>query len=310
MSHNGGSSASSTLPASVRMAVSAFAGDTSAFTNARGIQRAKDRLTSAVRKKRLDSRYFQGEFYGPAIHQNRKMHLIAHHNMHDHLIDTSSSHVSKTIEDHLRVTRRAREQFANNTYKEEVREARNKIIDQDNELLLRGLFNVAKRRNEYNDALFLERVDRITRARDIARKNAQDWKVRGINRENQEILGRLCGTTSAYDSKGWERDFQRHKHNVKMCGKVKRVKSRKARHSKGFDASSSKADRDSGKLLPDYDHVRDRACLTYTQSKAFRRNKARHDRVEKRIERDRNRKEKLRRQREMSGRQGMRPGTY
>jgi len=65
----------------------------------------------------------------------------------------------------MRITRRAREQFANDTYKDQVREARNKVIDQDNELLLRGLFNVADRRNEYNDELFLERIDRVKNAR-------------------------------------------------------------------------------------------------------------------------------------------------
>ena len=53
----------------------------------------------------------------------------------------------------------------------------------------------------------------------------------------------------------------------------------------------SQADRDGGRLLPQYDHTRDQACLTYTKSKAFRRNKARHDRMERKAEKLRNKKE-------------------
>ena len=80
-------------------------------------------------------------------------------------LTTLLAHCTIAVDDHMRITRRAREQFANDTYKDQVREARNKVIDQDNELLLRGLFNVADRRNEYNDELFLERIDRVKNAR-------------------------------------------------------------------------------------------------------------------------------------------------
>ncbi len=51
------------------------------------------------------------------------------------------------------------------------------------------------------------------------------------------------------------------------------------------------ADRDTGALLPDYDHYKDPKCSTYTQTQAFRDNKARHDRMLKRLEESRQKKE-------------------
>ena len=94
-----------------------------------------------------------------------------------------------------------------------------------------------------------------------------------------------------------------------MSSKVKKVKSRKPKHKADFNASSSKAERDTGLLLPDYNHVRDKACLSYTQSKAFRRNKARHDRMEKKEAILRNKKKQMQRAREASNRAYARPAS-
>ena len=131
---------------------------------------------------------------------------------------------------HQKSTKATRELWLNNTYKETVRESRQKVVDQDNNLLLGRLYRTGFRRSQYDDEVFAEIYKRRKYARDFSRRVDQNERAKHIDFENQvppcpsttvsfvtmcvqltpppnlgaqNMLRRLTGTTAVYDHSHW-----------------------------------------------------------------------------------------------------------
>lgn len=218
------------------------------------------------------------------------MHLENHHKMHDALIDKSQSKVRNDIIAHQKSTKATRELWLNNTYKETVRESRQKIIDQDNNLLLGRLYRTGYRRSEYDDEIFAEIYKRRKYARDFSRRVDQNERAKDIDYENQNMLRRLTGTTAVYSHSQWEKDFQVSRGRCALAAKVKQPKnSRRPRHKSKFKASVSATEMRK-QLIPKYNSAADPFCQSYHQSKAQKKIIAKQRRLELREQRRRQRK--------------------
>ena len=214
--------------------------------------------------------------------------------MHDALIDEAQSKVRNDILAHQKSTKATRELWLNNTYKETVRESRQKVVDQDNNLLLGRLYRTGFRRSQYDDEVFAEIYKRRKYARDFSRRVDQNERAKHIDFENQNMLRRLTGTTAVYDHSHWEKDFMVSRQRCKLAAKVKRPKNfRRAKHTKKFRAAVSATDM-RNQLIPKYDAVADPFLKTYYKSKANKKHIAKQRRLEqmeaRRIQRQRDKR--------------------
>lgn len=272
--------------AALRFAVAGFGGSGKAQEKSFppvAVLKAATKIKARLRATREEKRYFDGEFRGPAPSKNKKMWIIKQHKMHDDLIDKASSKVRADIARHTERMKVNRAFFTNNTYKEDVRESQQRVIDQDNNLLLGQLYKIADRKNLYDDSDFVNLYKRRKQARNFARSIDVYERAKHLDFENQNMLRRLTGITACYDAKKWEADFARTRRFVEHSAQVKKPKwgAQKVKHKKKFRASASAVEMRK-QLIPAYDARKDKYCKAFHNSPAQRKIMAKQRRLEAR----------------------------
>jgi hypothetical protein len=220
---------------------------------------------------------------GPKMHMTQRMWVEKHHQMHDELIARATSYVSSEVRRHEKVVKRSRALHANDLHHEMAARAQKSVLDQGNRELLDLLHRVGERKDQYHGTQNNE-WDRLRRRRDRATKRAKAAakaaERQRLREHNSDVLGRLVRTRSAFDRRGWERDYQRHLERVKIMGRVARPRGAAAgrmRHEYDFDASAPKGT----SALPDYHVENDRFAQRWARSKAYKQAVRAHARAER-----------------------------
>merc|ERR1712151_864977 len=85
---------------------------------------------------------------------------------------------------------------------------RQRVVDMENKLLCQQLYKVGTRKTAYGNDDWQQRISSIKHNRAFAKNIDRKEKAARLNWENQNMLRRLTGTTSVYNRKEWEKDFQ------------------------------------------------------------------------------------------------------
>merc|ERR1712176_835277 len=135
------------------------------------------------------------------------------------------------------------------------------------------------RKTAYGNASWQRRISSIKHNREFAKNIDRKEKAARLDWENKNMLRRLTGTTSVYNRKEWEKDFQHGRNLIEHSSITYRMNKLAKKTKRGKKKNGKKAKQKKCKFkvstkiqhLPSYDSAKDPYCKSFYASGKFKK---------------------------------------